>query len=143
MEFKHMGDKIRRCLEEFVRELGYGQQLKVSEPYLIYERINDTSQYPNSDSPGVYLFCSPQNFLYIGKSSRYLGNRVWSHIGRKKRANEEEEYPNAEHWIKESKPHVALFTVPFEEKHWWLAAALEGYLTDQLNPSHAAEGRRS
>ncbi|MEA2040418.1 MAG: hypothetical protein U9N82_11430 [Thermodesulfobacteriota bacterium] len=147
MEFNSVSGKIQGCLDEFVDELGYGRQLKVSGLYPLYDEFeqgtSDLEQYPGADSPGVYIFCSPQDFLYIGKSSRYMGNRIWAHIGRAKRENEKEEYPNAEEWIKESKPNVGVFTVSFADDHWWLSSALEGYLTEQLKPEYGAKGRRS
>jgi hypothetical protein len=71
-----------------------------------------------------------------------MGNRIWNHIGRSKRPNENE-FPDSEEWIRTSLPNVAIFTVPFSYDHWWLAPALEGFLTENLKPKHAAEGRRS
>jgi len=145
MEFNSVSDKIQGYLNKFVDELCYGRQLNVSSLYPLYDDVGQEAsdlQYPGSDSPGVYIFCSPQDILYIGKSSRHIGNRIWAHIGRSKRKNEEE-YPNAEEWIKESKPDVGVFTVSFADDHWWLAPALEGYLTEQLKPKHGAEGRHS
>ena len=142
--YGELQSELQKCLTFFVKEIGYKQDLKVSEPYQL---INDsgevnTTQYPSADSPGVYIFCSSEGCLYIGKSSRYMGNRIWSHIGRSKRPNENE-FPNAEEWIKASLPNVGIFTIPFSNEHWWLAPALEGYLTERLKPKHVAEGRRS
>ena len=138
-----MRQKIQMHVDEFIEELGYRRQLRVSEPYRPYHEIETQSPCPHSDSPGVYIFCSTLGALYIGKSSRYMGNRIWYHFGRLKLENEQEEYPNAENWIKSSKPDLELFTIPVPEQHWWLASALEGYLTEKLRPQNVAEGRHS
>jgi len=140
-----MQSEIQGCLDCFTREIGYERELKVSEPYPLINETGEenTVQCPSSDSPGVYIFCnSDHQYLYIGKSSRYMGSRIWSHIGRSKRPNENE-FPDSEGWIRTSLPNVVIFTVPFSDDHWWLAPALEGFLTEKLEPKHAAEGRRS
>jgi hypothetical protein len=72
---------------------------------------------------------------YVGKAYRHLGNRIWAHIGRQKRAGEKcEVYPTSVPWFRECGPDIAVWSVAVPENHWWLASALEGYMTEKLLP---------
>jgi excinuclease UvrABC nuclease subunit len=131
--------EIQRSLTEFQMKIAYKSKLLVDGPYFPYQKFRDNSREiescPNSDSPGVYLFCSGEgNFLYIGECLGKLGNRVWAHIGKSGEANDP--YPNAKSWIKESKPDIAIYTIALPEDHWFLAPALEKYLIKTLKPEN-------
>jgi hypothetical protein len=71
---------------------------------------------------------------YVGKASRYLGNRIWWHIGRKRKSGETEACPDAEQFVKDNQPDVAVWAIALPDCHWWLALALEGFLTEKLLP---------
>jgi len=112
-------------------------KLQISEPYYIYkeyrEGYNEMKKWPNSDSPGVYIFLAGDKILYIGMSIGYMGNRIWSHIGRLgKKSKSEDEYPNAEEWIKGNKTEICFVTVAFPIDKFWLVPALESFLIDKF-----------
>lgn len=128
--------KLQDLVDRFVNMIGYTRQLVVSEPYYPYDDIGGEEQYPHSGYPGCYVFATGDGRAkYVGKASRYLGNRIWAHIGRMGKPEKDGElYPNAEDWLKENQPHVGVWTVPIPDEHWWLASALEGFLTEALLP---------
>jgi len=129
--------EIRKIVDEFATLISYPTKLQISEPYYIYkeyrEGYNEMKECPNSDFPGVYIFLAGNKIFYIGMSTGYMGNRIWSHIGRLgKKSKSEDEYPNAEEWIKEHKPDIYCVTVPFPLDKFWLAPALEVFLIDKF-----------
>lgn len=110
--------------------------------YPIYGRRSDKNKanesYPNSDKSGVYAFILPDNedenkcVVYIGKCEGHMGNRIWSHIGRFGRENEDE-YPNAEEWVSKHKDkYIAVVTMPIEsddeKSRGCFAPSLESFL---------------
>jgi hypothetical protein len=124
-------------VDQFVATIGYPRKLLVSAPYYPYDDRNGVLQYPNSDQPGCYIYASaPGKVYYVGKASRHLGNRIWSHIGRRRKLDEVGElYPNAENWLKKCQPDIGVWTVGVHPDHWWLASALESFLMEELRPA--------
>lgn len=100
--------------------------LKVSPEFHIPGSWKESS-YPNSENPGVYFFVDAQgDVLYVGKTSGStmgLGKRIGAYIGR-------------EGVIKDAKVEGAavLHTIPLEWKFRFLAAAVEEFLIEQLDP---------
>lgn len=127
--------RLEALVVEFVNAIGYRGSLSVSPAYYPYDDATRQIQYPNADYPGCYVFVSGDGQVkYIGKAARYLGNRIWAHLGRTARVGESETYPNGEHWLQEFGPNIAVHSIAVPEQHWWLALALEGFLTEQLLP---------
>jgi hypothetical protein len=132
-DMKPVLDKV---VANFIAAISYSRTLTVSGPYYPYDDPKGEGNYPSSDLPGCYIFADASGHMkYIGKANRYLGNRIWSHIGRRRRSGESGElYPNAEPWVKENQPNIAVWSVAFQDDHWWLASALEGFLTHVFFP---------
>jgi len=137
---KIIEEKILPYLLEFREMIGYKKELPISEPYEPYIEQNK-KQYPNADSPGVYIFYSESaGLLYIGKCSTDLGFRIWSHL--QKPGKPSEPYPNAEKWVKDhQKENLKFVTIPFIREHYFLASALEEYLIDKCKPKANAIGK--
>ncbi|GEM_PF-3918697 len=129
--------KLQSEVGSFVSTLGYSGKLTVSAPYYPYDSLDGTEPYPNPDEPGCYVYASGNGQVQkVGKANRYLGNRIWAPIGRRKKAGETGElYPQAETWLKENQPDIAVWAIAVPDEHWWLAAALEGFLTERLMPA--------
>jgi len=129
---------IQEKVNKFKREINYQLNLDVSDSYSPYEKHEDLKKgehpFPNSGSPGVYVFWPNNNDrpLYIGKSSDAIGNRVWAHLGRWGPSSDP--YPDAEKWLKEKLRDVLLYTIPFPKEHRYLSSALEEFLIKELGP---------
>lgn len=132
---------LQRAVDKFVAIVGYLRQLTVSAPCYPYDDPNGVQQYPNSDEPGCYVYASATGQVQcVGKAGRYLGNRIWAHIGRRRKQGESGElYPNAETWVKQHQPDIAVWAIPVPDEHWWLAGALEGFLTEQFWPGKSRQ----
>ncbi len=133
--------KLQGLVDQFVATIGYSQApdyhpLVVSLPYCPYDDLEGRLSYPDPNEPGCYVFTSGNGTpLYVGKASRYLGNRIWSHIGRRPKSGETEAYPDAEKFVKDNQPDIAVWAIAVPDAHWWLAPALEGFLTEKLRPT--------
>jgi hypothetical protein len=88
---------LQGLVNEFVAALGYDRTpnyrpLTVSAPYYPYDDPEGKLPYPHR----CYVFTSGDGkALDVGKASRYMGNRIWSHIGRRQRPGEVDMYPDA------------------------------------------------
>jgi hypothetical protein len=133
---KDIRPMLQSLVDKFVAAIGYPHHLGASPPYYPYDDPEGMQQYPNSDVPGCYVFAAGNGQVqYVGKASRYLGNRIWAHIGRGRgRDKGGELYPNADTWLRENQPDIAVWCVGLPDEHWWLAAALEGFMTEALLP---------
>ncbi len=131
---------IRSRLEaevtRFREAIGYTGAISVSTPYYPNDDREGKVSYPSPDVPGCYVFAAGNGDVkYIGKASRYLGNRVWAHIGRRNRnCDVLDTYPQCEPWLREHAPDVAIWAIALPDEHWFLAPALEGFLTESLLP---------
>ena len=131
---------LQEAITEFAKAIGYNRPLTVSDPYYPYDNPNGDKQYPNADDPGCYVFANGSGkVLYIGKSARYMGNRIWVHVGRKQKVNEQEIFPDAESWVKENQPDIGVWSIAVLDEHWWLASALEGYLSEKFLPERSRQ----
>ncbi|WP_353163064.1 hypothetical protein [Salinisphaera shabanensis] len=118
---------------EFRRLCGYEGKIEVSDPYFPYKQGSEAFEYPYAKSPGCYIFATGDNtILYIGKASRRLGDRIWAHIGRAGRPHEDGKFPYAAAWLKNAEPCARVYSISVPDTHWWLALALEGFLTERL-----------
>jgi len=135
-------ERLQQVVRSFGDEIGYGRKVEVSKPYFPYAPASDREKYPDAASPGVYVFTDGKRALYVGKCARCLGNRIWTHIGRCGRSGESR-YPMCEPWVEEAGETLAVFSIPLADEHWFLASALEGYISEKLEPAHGAGGRRS
>lgn len=131
-------EKLQQFVNEFVTTIGYdkapsGGQLIVTKPCYPYDLSPES--YENCGLPGCYVFtCGEGKPLYVGKASRYLGNRMWAHTGRRNKGEEIDVFPTATTWAKQNSPDLTLYSVSIPDEHWWLALALEGFLTEKLLP---------
>jgi hypothetical protein len=126
--------ELQDAVKEFCGILGYNGTITVSDPYYPYEAPKEWS-FPFPDEPGSYVFANAEGHkAYIGKGSRYMGNRIWAHIGRKKKEGELETYPDAEDFVKNNQPDIGVWAIAVPRVHWWLATALEGFLTEKFRP---------
>lgn len=135
-KLKELQDRI----ETFKEITGIKVELEVSGAY---KMLTDYPEkiYPNSGNPGVYIFSCDDKILYIGHSKRFMGNRISSHL-----VKSEKEKPKLyfEDQDKESDTgdNLELHTIPFIDKLWYLAPALEGYLIENYRSEHNDPGRR-
>jgi len=141
-------EKSKEQLVQFKKDVGYKEELIVSEAYEPYIEKQgklepNLKQYPNSDLPGVYIFYSESTgFLYIGKCSNNLGFRIGAHIGKPgDKAAPEYPYPYAESWIIENKNDLKVITIPLKREHFFLAPALETYMIWKLKPPYNARSK--
>jgi hypothetical protein len=133
-------ETLPSIIEDFKRTIGYCGNLVIAGPHHRYKFVDDLTkevQFPHADEPGCYVFFTEMEgqrgkVLYVGKGSRYMGQRIWAPFGRQKRNGEIEPFPDAKPWVKEHRPGVYAVAVPKE--HWWLAMALEGYLIETFTP---------
>lgn len=132
-------ETIQAAVNEFLHTSGFNEPLNVAEkPYYPYHAAIGES-YPDPGSPGCYVWTDGNGkILDVGKASRTLGTRIWCHLGRVRRPGEEcDEFPNAERFVHDCKPHVMVWTIPVQnEKKWWVCLSLEGFLTEKLLPDH-------
>ena len=114
--------ELQRLVEEFVRTIGYDlvpgyQPLVVSTPHYFYDDPDGKQAYPNCGKPGCYVFTSGEGkTLDVGKASRYLELRMFSARGRKRQPGEAEVFPNAERFVKDNQPDIAVWTIPVPER---------------------------
>jgi hypothetical protein len=122
---------IQGKVDIFQKKISIGHKLLVSDPYLLYvKNMANLKPWNNSGLPGVYIYLTPQNIFYIGKSEVKMGDRIWNRIG--KEGNEKNPYPDAEDWVHNNKDNIAFVTIPLEPNLFWLAAALEAFLIWQI-----------
>ena len=128
-------------VDNFVAIIGYRRQLTVSAPYYPYDDPDRKEKYPDYDKPGCYVYADGTGKVkYVGKANRYLGNRIWPHIGRCRMPGETGEvFPCSKPWVKDHQPDIAVWTIAVPDEHWWLAAALEGFLTERLLPNKSRQ----
>lgn len=136
-----MGEKmprtdIRQLLQKevtsFMEEIGYRERLEVSEAWYPHNDPRRKLAYPNYDKPGCYVFASGEgNVKDIGKASRKMAKRMYHHIGPESNREGAERFPKAEDFIRND-PDVGMWTIPVLDKHWYLACALEGFLTERF-----------
>ena len=140
-ERKDIRNVLQKHVDSFTKTIGYGEKLLVSDPYYPYDDPDGTQQYPTPDEPGCYIYATGNgDVLYVGRASRYLGSRIWAHIGRRKKTNEDGQlYPCAEEWLKQNQPNIAVWCIAVPCGHWWLALALEGFLSEVLLPSRSRQ----
>jgi len=130
-----VGKRLQEKVDEFRNILGFKEDLKVSDPFCQYDFPDGGEPCMNSGDPGCYVFTSGEGeVLYIGKASRFIGNRVWSHIGRISKKGEDGAYPVAEAWVKEHSPDIAVWSIPVPKESWWLCLSLEGFLNEYYFP---------
>jgi hypothetical protein len=132
--------KLESAIAEFKLQIGYTESIEVSDPHYRFQFVSNPrgeTQFPCAEKPGCYAFFSTKpapagHVLYVGKGSRYMGNRMWNPFGRWRKIDEKLPlpFPNAEQWIIDHQPGFVAITVP--EKHWWLAMALEGFLIEHF-----------
>ena len=109
---------LQRLVDEFVKTIGYDhapdyRRPLVSEPYYPYDDPRGERPWPHSDEPGSYVFTSGDGrTLDVGKASRHMGNRIFSARGRKRKKGETEVFPNAEQFVKDNQPDIALWAIP-------------------------------
>ncbi len=128
MPRKEPSPTIQEAVDEFRYEIGYQRPLIVSKPYFPYDHPKGEESYPNAGEPGCYVYASGEGKVKkIGKANRAMGNRIWAPLGRRGNTPEEPLHPDAADWVKND-PDIAVWTVAVPDKHWWLAAALEGFL---------------
>jgi hypothetical protein len=127
---------LQSLVDKFIAAIGYPRHLTVSPPYYPYDDPEGTQQYPSSDSPGCYIYAAGSGQVqYVGKASRYLGNRIWAHIRRRRKPGEGGDlYPDADSWLSDNEPNIGVWCVELPDEHWWLAAALEGFMTEAFFP---------
>jgi hypothetical protein len=131
--------RLQELVGKFADTIGYCHRFEISKPFYPYNTPNDAC--PLTNDPGCYIYTDDAgNPLYVGKASRYLGNRVWAHLGRFKRNDESGQlYPNADEWIQRNQPSVVIWCVAVPQEHWWLAAALEGFLHEEFFPNRSRQ----
>lgn len=134
-----MQSKLSQLVFEFKSEVGYPGELNIGGPHEPYKDPMRRVQFPYANEPGCYLFVTDaassgiETVVYVGKGSRDIGGRIWSHLGRRARRGESELFPDAESWVKKLRPRLWSIAL-MNKKHWYLAAALEGFLIEQLRP---------
>jgi hypothetical protein len=123
-------------VERFRKAIGYAGTMTISGPYYPYDDRLGQMKYPSPDDPGCYVFATGDGTIkYIGKASRYLGTRIWAHIGRRERDRDVLDlYPQCELWLREHAPNIGVWSIALRDEHWFLAPALEGFLTEALLP---------
>ena len=128
--------KLAIAVDEFKAAIGYKKKIRISEGYYPYDDLSGKNYPFNSREAGCYVYAKgDKRVIYIGKSNRYIGHRIWAHLGRKRKKDEEiDEYPNACTWIKENKPDIGVWAISVPSEHWWLSMALEGFLVSELQP---------
>ena len=109
------------------------ESLKLSEPHFRSSwkgrKKKDAPAIPHSDEPGVYIFYSEDNKpIYVGKSERTLGSRVWGHWDDDKRD------------FRFNKKVSFLRVLVIPEEVSYLASSLESYLIKKLGPSENKKG---
>ena len=90
------------------------------------QEVKDDEVWDWSDSMGVYYFRNDElGIFYVGRAlSTKFGKRIWSHL----RENDTD-------WKRElSRPSTTVNLIPVKDEIWYLAAALELFLIDKLNP---------
>ena len=128
---------IRGRLEEYARrfclELGYSGTFAVEGPYYPYDNLAASLSFPCSGHPGCYVFADGAGDIkYVGKGSRFMGNRIGAHIGRLDPVGSDP-YPECEPWMKGCRD-IGVWAIAVPDAHWWLAPALEGYITEHQWP---------
>ena len=97
--------RLETLVRSFAAECGYEKPIVVSGAYHVYEEGSEDVEYPYANEPGCYVFvANRKQVLYVGKGSRTVGGRIWSHIGRSGKGRVNARFPNAEQWLKEAQP---------------------------------------
>jgi len=137
-------EDIKTKLEEFKKIVPSFQFTPSRRVYPYKEYKDDPNKYffekwPNADEPGVYVFISSANKkpLYVGKSEAYLGNRIYSHLGKIDK-DDKKLFPHAEEWAKANIEELCFITIPIQP--FWLAPALESFLIHELKPEYNKQG---
>lgn len=129
---------LQRLVDEFVKIIGYDRtpgyhRLIVSSPYYPYDHVEGKLNYPHPGEPGCYVFTAGDGTpIYVGKASKTLAGRTCDHAGRKREPGGKEPFPNAKQFVKDNQPDIAVWAIPLLDAHWFLAPALEGFLTEKL-----------
>jgi hypothetical protein len=108
------------------------------------------SELPNNGKRGCYALFKGNEIVYIGaaigknfadyksKNGAYnpggLGARLKAYWELNKNSIGKNKYIPTEKWQSEDRKLTSILTIAFDDNHFWLAAALEIYLINKLNP---------
>ena len=96
---------------------------------------------PNHDKRGCYALYAGENIIYIGSGlgksfgiyeGSGLGDRLKAYWQLNKDKQGPKKYKPTDKW--EELNLTSIQTIGFDEKHYWLAAALEIFLIERLRP---------
>ena len=129
----------KNLVQETEKFFNHYWNISKEEPPFWSERWDFNSSIPNNEKRGCYALFNGQELIYIGvgigKSfGKYLGSGLGVRLKRYWKVNKDQnsdvKYMPTDDWLE----LTSLMTIGFEEKDYPLAAALEIYLINKLNP---------